>query len=629
MAIFPPLPPIPNVGQYYPILCKGAPTRLTWKGPAEIEAKWHKAMEEGRKLESSINDAMFAVQKEKADIQKHIQHYMHLIQTSVDAKLSNPVRSFKLAADIFTYIQTIQHYMGLLQQVIQAIQSNLGQLEVLETQTLNMIQSSLGAIAAFMSQLCNLGLPPIPSIPVFFGSNIFTFNGFNFAGFAAPNISFAGFTNFTFAQCLLALPNTNGLGVPPTVIMLDGITVGAVAGNVVPPLGGQLGNPTLLTDPAYITQLQGQTTTPIYNPNTINPATVLQGALPNPAFIISAYQMPQATYKANVLSTLPVFQTNPPASQEYGLLTEYVNLVGIVASNFDKNLTAAWLYYVETARAGRAGTWLPNFEAAYQQYIQPSLTVLDNPLTTIPWNTVIGGTTTVDEPADIPLLDALAAMSSAGQDHILWQLSYIEASLLGYQRTTQFDSGADSIYLSSFTLADLDYESTSFNQSDPVTIILGADTADFPVSCVVPKAILNILTQVIAIATANIAKDLTYVTNRPQFRFTFNAFAEATMVDRFSQFWRTFNYNLQQLLTQDPYIVDRVVSYVASLDSAVDPLGDTTDYLQIENDSLTRNRAWTPGTPLLPLPVPPVTTVGTLPTNPSTNTGWTLSLIHI
>jgi hypothetical protein len=607
-------------GQFWPILCKGAPTYPVYSGPPEIEKKWHKAMEDGRKLESSINDAMFAVQKERLDIQKHIAHYTDLIQTSIDAKLAKELRKFKLSADVIKYIRKIQKFMKMLQQLAQAIQNNLNQLAALEADFLTMIQANIACLSSFLSLICNLGLPAVPSIPSFF-SNIFFFNGFSFALLKPSAPNFSAFTNFSFAQCLL-LPTTN-LPLPPTIIVLDGVTIGAVAGNVVPPLNGALGDPTQLTSPAYIAQLQGNSVTPIYDPNTINPATVLQGSLPDPAFIISAYQLPSATYKANVLSTVPAFESNPPVSQEYALLAENVSLVGIVASNYDKNLTAAWLYYIEGAHAGRAGTWLPNFEAVYQQYIQPSLMILDDPLTTVPWNTVINGPGTVNEPINIPLLDTLASMTPAAVQHILWQLSYIEASLLGYQRTTQFDSGADSTYLSTFTLADLDYVSTTYDATNTVTVILGADTADFPVSCTVPKAILSVFNQVVAIASANIAADLTYVTNRPQFRFTYNAFAVATMVDRFSQFWRTFNYNLQQLLTDDPYVVSRVASYAASLDSAIDPLGDTADYLQIQNDSLTRNRAWVQGTPLLPLPVPPQVTIGTLPGNPSTNTGWT------
>jgi hypothetical protein len=585
-------------------------------------------MEDGRKLESSINDAMFAVQKEKADIQRAIMQYLDLIQTSTDSQFRHTPRKFKLAADILNYIQKIHTFMTDIQGLTQAIQTNLQMLQTIEAQAQSMIQNNLNAVANFMQQICNLGLPPLPSIPTFFGTNIFSFNGFCFATLIPRNISVAAFTNFSFAQCTLVGPNLGIYDQPPVVINFEGYTVGATAGSFVPPLNGQIGDPTQLNSPTYVAQMQAQTGIPVYNPNTLNPATLLEGSLPNPAFIISDYQMPAVTYKANILSTLPAFQpliTSQPAtatSQERTLLVTNVNLAGIVASNYDKNLTAAWLFYLEAARAGRGGQWLPNFETVYQTYVVPSLAALENVATTIPWNTVLGGPGTVDAPVSIPLLDTLKAVPNAEAEHILWQLSYVEASLLGYVRTTQFDNAADSTYLSTFTAAGLDYVSTPYDLNDTVTITLGADTASYPVSCVVPKTILNTLNAVLLIAAARIAADATYVTNRPQFRYTYNALAQATQVDRYSQFWRTFNYNLQQLLAQDPYVTGYVVSYAQTLDSAIDPLGTVTDSLQIQTDALSRSRTWTPGQPLLPLPVPPTVTVGVLPGISGTTTGW-------
>ena len=466
---FPPLPPpTPGASQLWPILCQGAPPRQTYAGPPQIEALWHKAAEQGRLLESGINDAMFACQKEKADLTRAIQHYLDLIQTSTDAEFPLRPRRFKLAADVLNYISKISTFMNQIQALTQAIETNLTFLSATEAYLLSMIQNNLNAIANFMLQICNLGLPSLPSIPSFFGANIFTFNGFDFATLTSlPNISFSAFSNFSFAQCGLsspaALPTT-----PPTIIVLDGVTVGAVAGTIVPPLGGQIGNPAQLTSPSYIAQLQAQTVTPIYDPTTVNPTTVLEGSLPDPVYIISNYQMPSQTYKANVLSTIPAFRplitaqlpAAAAATEEGTLLAETVSLAGIVASGYDKNLTAAWLFYVEAARLGRGGAWLPNFEAAYQAYVQPSLTLLEATTTTIPWNTVIGGPGTADAPAHIPLLDTLNASTPGQAQHILWQLSYVEASLLGYPRTLRFDAAADSTYLSTFTGPDLDYVAT-------------------------------------------------------------------------------------------------------------------------------------------------------------------------
>ena len=626
-----PVPPNPvptALSEFWPLLCKGQADRLIFAGPPQLEAQWHKAMEEGRKLEGSINDAMFAVQKEKEDIQRAIVHYLDLNQVATDAQLNRTGRRFALAADILNFIQKIHTFMNDIQGLTQAIQTNLQILQIIETQAQSMVQNSLNSLANFMLQICNLGLPPLPSMPSFFGTNIFSFNGFDFATQIPRNVSFSAFSNFSFAQCTLAAPNTGIFVQPPVVVNFEGYTVGSTGGSFVPPLNGIIGNAALLSTSAYIKQMQGQTDIPVYNPMTLNPATLLEGSLPNPAFIISNYLMPSATYKTHALSTLPVLQsliTAQPSdaiAQERTLLVENVSLTSIIASHYDKNLTAAWLFYLESARAGRAGVWLPNFEAAYQTYIQPSLTMLNSPDTTIPWNTVLGGSGTVSAPTNIPLIDMLQKISPAAAQNILWKLSYVEASLLGYSRTSQFDAAADSFYLSAFTGADLDYATTVYSIADTVTIVLGADTAEFPVSCTLPKAILHVLNAVIALAEENIAEDATYVTSRPQFRFTYSALAQATQVDRFTQFWRTFNYNLQQLLAQDPYLIGFVVSYADSLDSAVDPLGAPADFLQIQNDTLTRNRAWVPGQPPLPLPVPPSVEIGPLPGITGTTNGW-------
>ena len=628
-SLIPPNPVATPLSQYWPILCKGQANRLTFFGPPTLEQYWHKSFEQGRWLESGLNEAMFAVQKEKSDIQRHIMHYLDLIQTSSDAEFGNPERRFKLAADIINYIEKIHAYMNDLQGLILAIQMNLQLLQTVEASMLAMVQNNLNALANFMQQICNLGLPPLPSIPSIFGTSIFSFNGFNLNALVPRNISFSQFSNFSFAQCTIVPPNTNIYAMPPVSFNFEGYTVGAVSGTFAAPLGGTVGDASQLANPQYATLMQATTDAPVYNPLTVNPATILQGSLPSPSQIISNYQMPSATYAANILSVatvapaLQVAVTNQETAELPKLLAEYVNIAGIVTSGYDRNLTATWLLYIQAARIGRSGNWLPNFQAAYQTYIAPSLTSLAaNP---VPWNTVLGGTGTVSAPSDIPLIDTLNALGPVASQNVLWKLSYIEASLLGYTRNETYDGAADNVYLSTFTGSDLDYAATNVTLTNTQTVILGQDTATFPVSCTFPSAIADVLNQVIAIATNNIASDPTYQTNRVQFLYTYDAFANVTTVDRYTQFWRTFNYNLQLLLAQDPYIVDFVVTYVASLDAAIDPLGNTADYLQIQNDALSRNRSWTPGQPLLPLPVPPVVEVGTLPGITGSTTGWTSS----
>ena len=151
---------------------------------------------------------------------------------------------------------------------------------------------------------------------------------------------------------------------------------------------GTTSTPYYTNDPTYTYPIPGGTAS-----GTFNPLTSMQGSLPDPNTVISNYQMPPATYAANVMSTvpslLPDVANQVPATLRKDL-TQYITLGAVVASNYDPNLTAAWLYYISGARGtsgGRAGNWLPNFQAAFQQYVQPSIDYLAS--TPVPWNRVL------------------------------------------------------------------------------------------------------------------------------------------------------------------------------------------------------------------------------------------------
>src|SRR5208282_1153030 len=80
--------------------------------------------------------------------------------------------------------------------------------------------------------------------------------------------------------------------------------------------------------------------------------------------------------------------------------------------------------------------------------------------------------------------------------------------------------------------------------------ILGSGTAAYPVSVIIPTSIKAVFDEVVAQATLNIANNTTYQSPYPKFKYTYDQFATATLVDRFTQFWRTFNYNLLTLLAK-------------------------------------------------------------------------------
>ncbi len=635
---------IPTVGiilnETFPIQQKGKANRLTLPGVPTIESEYHKAMEMGRKLESSIGDAMFQIQAKKLDIQEKITTYMDINVLAIDGQFRHGTRKFKFAADSIHFLQVVHKYTQEVANLITALQTNIGILQQMERNILAMIQTNINALSNLLGEICNWGIPNLASIPNLFngaGASIWQWNGFNFfplnplqignmllAGFVPPGISIP---TFGFDQCKLLAYNLGIFGNQPAQVNQGVNVVGTAL--FVPPLSGVVGDPTQFSNPTYITAQQADKTVPVYNPETFNPYTSMIGSLPDPTTIISAYQLPPATYAANAISLNPnlVALVTPAggittAAQTAALrqnLIRFVNLDQVVASNYDPNLTALWILYLSLARSGRGGQWLiANMQVAYDQYIRPSVVALEaNP---VPYNNVLDGPGVVNSP-NVPLISTLSGLDSATQQNVLWKLSYLEAGLLGYSRSGNYDSGADTTFLSTFTGSSVDYISTTFDATDTQPVTLGADTAQFPTVANVPKALINTFNAVVALASTNIAGAPNYQTNLTRFKFVYDPFAVAVEVDRYTQFWRTFNYNFQQLLLGDSYVVNQVVSYVQALDSAVDPLADSTIFTQILSDANSRNRNWTPGTPLPPIPTAP-NVLFTAPSGLPLNTGW-------
>src|SRR5208282_1292972 len=139
----------------------------------------------------------------------------------------------------------------------------------------------------------------------------------------------------------------------------------------------------------------------------------------------------------------------------------------------------------------------------------------------------------------------------------------------------------------------LDYTPTTIGTTTTAEV-LGSGTAQYPVTCLIPTAIKVVFDEVVAQATLNIAMDTEYQSPYPKFKYVYDQFATATLVDRYTQFWRTFNYNLLVFLAQDPYLVSFVSTYEGTLDAAIDPLGNPADYNVISTDAATRNRSWVP-----------------------------------
>jgi hypothetical protein len=631
--------------ELWPIKAKKQVTNWNPLGDPSVENFYHKSLEDGRALETSVTDANHWLIQRRNQINVDIQHMFDKVKLATDGKLDNPWRAIKYGYDVITFMQKVSAFEQETIALIQAMVKNVGIIQSMEQNILQSIQANLNAVASLLHDICNWALPDLPAIPNLFSDGIWHWNGFNFFPLSSfiPHPNFD--VNFAFGQCNLHVPNVNILrNFPSTVQSYDGLTYGTPL--FVPPLGGLIPNTGVnLSDPAFIAQMQGTTKVPYYTPdqaypNYFNPNTSMQGSLPSPSTVISNYQMPSATYQQNVVSAVPsllpdvVEPTDPDyTNPNYAVrqptlrkdLVRYVTLGNVVDSNFDPNLTSAWVFYVSSSRGGRAGQWIANFEAAYQNYVQPSVTYLaSNP---IPWNQVLPGTVLASGPQALPLTLALMPGSSPPafteeQGNILWKLSYVEAAILGYPRNTTWDGYADNNYVGSFTGTDLDYAFVTIDPTSTVTVTLGEGEAAYPVSCTFPTAIAKAMAEVISTADTRIGLVATYQSVHPQNRYTYDQFAIASSVDKYTQFWRDFNYNLQSLLVQDTYIVGYVCGYADVLDSAIDPLGNPADYNAVMADASSRIRTWVPGFPLLAIPIAPIVVYSNSVLQNPNQTGW-------
>jgi hypothetical protein len=671
----------------WPIKAKGAVIRHSPLGDPTIEKYYHNAMEQGRFLESSIADANNLLLQKMQLLKKYITSYTHMNSLAVDGQLGKSGRIPKYIADSISILQTAQELQQEIAGLVSAIQGNIAQLLSIEQSMLAMVQAVLNSIANLLNNICNWGIPALPSIPNLFPDQIWNWNGFQFSPLALfsalkSNTSFN--FNFTFSQCSLGptSPSTSSSSSifttdPLSVTSYSGLTFGS-ASYFTPPFSGSVVSPSQdQTNAAFIASMQANTADPVFqtmSPSVatpaFNPLQNMWGAMPDPHYVISNWQLSANVFDNFIVSIVPalrgntVFVGDPDYSNpNYALrdlqlrkdLIHFVNLGNIAASNFDPLLTAAWLIYLNLDRQGRGGVWIPNFQTAYTNYIQPSVSTVTT--LSVPWNDVLGltnflwmstwNTTTTyaandvvtysggtwlalaantdvvpgtdatvweTAPANtiysnvpqIPLLQTFASLTPNQLNHLLWQLSYVEASLLGYTRNPQWDSYQDNTYLSGPTGSDLDYQSTAISTS-VTTLTLGVGTAEFPMPITFPTSFQNAMNVVIELASADIQADTAYLSPRLANRFTYNQFAQATQVDRFSQFWRDFATNLSVFLAQDPYLVQQAATYPEIFNGAVNPLGDPTAYNSLLLDVASRSRTWTPGTPLPTIPVEPIT----------------------
>jgi hypothetical protein len=587
------------------IQAKGGINRLNVLNSHKVNEYYTKSLEQGRLLENSIGDSMVWIQEKKKQLDARILHLMHMTTLGTDGQLPTAARKPKYIVDCIKFMKEVQKVMGEISGLVTALEKDLTTLVMIEKNVLGMIQACLNMLSSLLANICNWGLPKLPSIPFIVGDTMWRFNGFGTALnqlMAKPNLSF----NFSFSQCNITPANLNIFSNIPTSIAtaIPSSAIGATP-VYIPPLDGLVLLPTVsASDPVLSTV----TDTPIFN-STFDPFNQMLGSVPDPVTIVSNYLMPPDVYQKNIVSIAPALRSlvlpvgvAPTLADMNALkmaLRLNVNLDSLVDSNFDPYLTSAWLYELNLNRQvmtqGRGGQWIANYQAIYDQYIQPSVDILTS--TPIPWNNL--NALGINDLPTIPLIPILKADSTR---NLAWKLSYVEAAILGYPRTTTFEQGQDSTYVSSFTGSDLDYKSTPVDMTVVSTYTLGVGTADYPVVISYPTSMNNALMDVVSTAATSIANSPSWQSSHPQFRYIYNQFAQAALVDRYSQFWREFRSNLSMFLTQNIGLIQEVVSYPAALDSAIDPLGSNTIYNTMEADFLSKNQNWVPGSILLPIP---------------------------
>src|SRR5271157_4528163 len=292
----------------WPITAKGAVQRWQPLGDPDVEKVYHDAMEGGRWFEKNIADANNVLLQKKIQLTNLIQSYTHMNGLAVDGQLGHTPRVPKFVADSISILKTANQLQHEIVSLVAAIQMNITMILAIEQSMTHMVQVALNSIANLLNNICNWGIPALPSIPNLFPDSIWNWNGFSFsplALFAALKSNTNFNFNFTLANCSFGPTSTSNLFVtdPLSTETYSGLVYGSA--NYFPPLSGQI-TPAAqdLSDPAFISQMQGTSNTPWYNPS-FNPNENMLGSIPDPHFIISDYQMPAITYTSNIVSICP------------------------------------------------------------------------------------------------------------------------------------------------------------------------------------------------------------------------------------------------------------------------------------------------------------------------------------
>lgn len=634
-----------GVYDLYPIKAQGiakTPEEGKFKIPDCFGKEYHKAMEQGRWLEQSIGEAQAQIELWKKQIEDKIKTYIRTQLNALTCAIwDEGGRAAFVVKDI---IDTIMAIISFIKEVITTIKSLIQIIQLLQALVNRMIQqlqAILNAIANLINMICNWHLPPTPSIPNIFGDLVWGFNGFQLSRMQLQQLKFD--KNFAFGQCVIQKPSSTIFNNYPTTVQPSG---GIVFGNQV--FNPALGSLTCTLGPKFIDEtyikesLAPKTkSSPILTNNFT--VTDFNQALPSPASVINNFFIPPTVYKDYIVSLLPNL-AQATSTTLYPLYEINISLDHIVASNYDPNTISAWVFYLDASRNYRAGNWIPEFKSLFLQAIQPSLDYLnDNTQLNIPYNFFntsvspiaasgfTGGEkvvlvkevwtltsaypTGIVDPTDPTLVNVVNSFPLAtpfiryvhdavvngfsSQGNLLWRLSWIEASLLGYHRSTTWDAYADSAFLSPITQTDLDYRilftQTELDAEPTSSIILSqSGKALYPPTINFPTSILGVVQTAITKGEADIEANPAWRTST-QYRYIYDQFAQQHEIDRYSQFWREWAFNFSVFLKAG-VVVPYAISYWQMVDSACNPLGDKkANYLYLKYDAENRNGLWYPG----------------------------------
>ena len=313
---------------------------------------------------------------------------------------------------------------------------------------------------------------------------------------------------------------------------------------------------------------------------------------------------------------------------------------------------------VRSSIPGRGGdAWIPQFQAVFHEFVAATAAgdaCFSDLNTPIPWNAYDPTSSTPGTPSSTPVIGPAAmafftritSFDAATRGQVLWMLSYLEASLLGYTRCTTWDAYAPGgtsapavphplapTFLTGPTGGDLDYlPLPEPAHTSPVIMKLSSDgRANYPSSISVPDYLVPVLTRVIGWSEASILNDPDYVSNQSRSMYVFTAEATAIAINSYSQFWRDFTANWASLLTLPVDLRNIVLNYPKVLSAYLHPrsagapnqgvgvlLDPHNPYLVLKNDYESRSKPflyhyedpltpdtetlWAPGWPWLRTP---------------------------